>query len=157
MSKTTIYCLCDPDLVDGMGIINPSTADIFVDLGCRLTNSTEGGDGLFNPSQKTREKISRNNRGKTGHIFTRETRTKLSVSAKQRMAEPIARSNAAEYAKKLWLNPTFREKFSEFNRKRWADPSYKKKQKDLKKKYWSDPAHRKMQADITRKLSLAPQ
>lgn len=61
-------------------------------MGCKLTNSTDGGEGLFNPSKETREKISVAHKGKfvseetrkkigkaqIGRKFSEETRKKIS-------------------------------------------------------------------------------
>lgn len=53
-------------------------------LGFDLTNGTEGGEGMHNPSSETRERMSRAQKGnpsaRRGHKPSEETRLKLSLS-----------------------------------------------------------------------------
>lgn len=70
----------------------------FRGIGCRLTNATDGGEGLANPSPETRQKMSRVHRGKVisprhrervsaahrGKRLSQEHRAKLVVAALNR-------------------------------------------------------------------------
>lgn len=54
----------------------------YKELGCKLVNSTEGGEGLLNPTKKTRKKISiaqRNNKNGVGHKLSKNLREELSL------------------------------------------------------------------------------
>lgn len=58
--------------------------------GCHLTNSTDGGDGLHNPSNETRKKISHNSRNRS-----QDTLRKI-----------------GDHTRKLWSNPDYRQHMS---------------------------------------------
>jgi len=62
-------------------------------MGCDLVNSTDGGDGMRNPSEETRKKISQNARNRT---FSTETRAKLSNAGKGKRHTEESRRKISE-------------------------------------------------------------
>lgn len=63
--------------------------------GCCLTNATDGGDGLSNPSAETRFKCGSSNRGKRMN-FTEEHRARIAEANRDRWADPIWRAKMIE-------------------------------------------------------------
>ncbi len=63
--------------------------------GCSLTNATDGGDGLSNPSAETRFKCGSSNRGKR-MVFTDEHKAKIAAANRERWADPTWRAKMIE-------------------------------------------------------------
>ncbi len=130
----------------------------FKTWGFNLTNHTDGGDGMLNPSKETREKLSKSLKGK---IRTKEqienhrkaiTGRKMSEEHKQKHRE-----NASQYWKGKKLNPETikkmivskqgfkhsqesKNKISENNAKIWLGKKFSKETKEQmsisRKAYW---------------------
>jgi hypothetical protein len=121
------------------------------EAGCRLTNHTDGGDGMLgkSPSAETRAKIGAAHRGK---VVSTETRARMSAAARARRKKPVRvplsaeelQLSRSESMKRLWATrreemlsysakgkearqvashtPEARAKRGEAMRRRWADP-----------------------------------
>ncbi len=88
-------------------------------MGCRLTNSTEGGEGILNPSAETRAKISYAARHRspatlaklstslTGKTHSLETRAKLSAAHKGKRLPPLTPTARAKISQALTGNQHF--------------------------------------------------
>ncbi len=63
--------------------------------GCALTNATEGGDGLSNPSAETRFKCGSSNRGKR-MVFSDEHKARIAAANRERWADPTWRAKMIE-------------------------------------------------------------
>lgn len=109
----------------------------------RLTNSTEGGEGCSNPSDKTRKKLSESMKGKQhslGYKFSEESRRKMSESrrGKNRSPETIRKMSEASKGNKHALG----HKHSKEIRRKISE-SMKGKQNRLGYKH-SEESRRKM-------------
>lgn len=102
--------------------------------GANLVNSTDGGEGLNNPSPDTRARISTANTGKRrtpemrarigaaskGRRHTRETRTRMSLSRKGQISRmtPETRAKIAENNRRRVISLETRQKMSVASKKR---------------------------------------
>jgi group I intron endonuclease len=84
--------------------------------GYKLTNLTAGGEGVYghSPSQETREKMSRANKGR---VVSEETKRKLSVTIKGRKMSDETKRKVSEAAKKRGISPETQAKMIESRRK----------------------------------------
>jgi hypothetical protein len=80
-----------------------------------LLNLTDGGGGIVNPSQATREKMSKSATGKTQSI---ETRVKISIASKGRVKSEETRKKLSEGRKGKKHSPETKAKISAAGRKR---------------------------------------
>lgn len=62
----------------------------FLDAGAKLTNGTEGGDGLHNPTDEVRLKCGASRKGKR-FIFTKEHKEKIAAANRARANDPAWR------------------------------------------------------------------
>lgn len=120
-----------------------------------LTNMTDGGDGLMNPTKETRYKVGSANRGKT-HFTSEETRKKLSIAFKGRKLSEDHKRKIGEKSKgRTWSEETrkkmikaligrivsdeTRSKISKSNRGRHLSEGHKKKIGETSKgRSWSE-------------------
>ena len=134
------------------------------DLGCRLVNLTEGGDGApgVKPSAETRAKMHAAHLGKQP---TDETRRKLQTSARNRTAEHRQKIGAAN-AERSWSDESrakisayrsgretsaaTRKKLSDAGRRRKLTDAEREKIREAARKRWADPNWRKAQAWLTK-------
>lgn len=118
-------------------------------LGLKLVNGTEGGDGLHNPTEEVRRKISNSNKGKkkpprtkehcrkisklkSGRICSIETRQKISQALRERKIKKETRQklskllmgNKRNLGKKA--SEETRRKMSESQKKRWRLRKFQK-------------------------------
>jgi hypothetical protein len=77
--------------------------------GHKLLNLTDGGGGITNPSQTTREKMSKSATGKTQ---TKETRLKISIASKGRVKSEETRKKISEARKGKQHSPEAKAKIS---------------------------------------------
>ncbi len=95
-------------------------------LGCRLTNSTDGGEGLVNPSLEVREKIAASKRGKPrpasvgirvaeasrGRRVSEETRERMSQSQTGRVQSQETRLKISQSRKGIRFSDEHRARLS---------------------------------------------
>lgn len=86
------------------------------DNGFKLTNMTDGGEGLSNPSDSVRQFLSKLHKGKK---LSAEHKAKMSVSQKARYSK-VAREN-----KSSKVSEETKEKMSLSAQARWADDAYR--------------------------------
>lgn len=84
--------------------------------GYRLTNLTEGGEGVcgYTPSQETRDKMSKANKGK---VVSEETKRRLSATIKGRKMSEETKRKVSEAAKKRGISPEIQAKMLESRKK----------------------------------------
>ena len=81
----------------------------FKSEGHKLLNLTDGGGGIVNPSQATREKMAKSATGKTQSI---ETRVKISIASKGRVMSEKTRKKISESNKGKKRSPEAKAKIS---------------------------------------------
>lgn len=89
-----------------------------------LTNSTDGGEGLENPSEATRQKMSIAN---TGRVESEETRKRKSDIARNRKWSEETKRKMSESKRRENLSEETRRRRSEGNRKRTLSPETRAK------------------------------
>lgn len=104
-----------------------------------LTNSTDGGEGLENPSEETRRKMSVAN---TGRVESEETRRRKSEIARNRKWSEETKRKMSESKKRENLSEETRRKRSEGNRRRKLSPETRAKIAASKRAY-----HERKQAE----------
>lgn len=109
-------------------------------LGARLTNLTDGGDGV--PGRKVsieeRKRISESNK-----VWqTEAARKQISDRLKEYYKDPAARARLSENAKRQFTDPESRKKAGEKSAARFNDPAFRKKMSDSQKKRFADPEER---------------
>lgn len=89
---------------------------LYKSWGYRLTNHTEGGEGVYGytHSQETREKMSKANKGR---VFSEESKRKLSATIKGRKMSDETKRKVSEAAKKRGISPETQAKMIESRRK----------------------------------------
>jgi len=83
--KIRTLCLTTDKYIDESEILKIKE---YRELGIKLTNCTDGGDGLRNPNMLTRIKISNSKKGKPAGKRTKETCEKISLSQKGKPKSP---------------------------------------------------------------------
>jgi hypothetical protein len=105
--------------------------------GWPLTNHTDGGEGLCNPSPETREKMSLAKRGRAlspehrkkigaahcGRVLSPEHVEKVAASLRGRVVPPEERKKMSDAARKRFEDPAERERNSVAQRERFEDPA----------------------------------
>lgn len=85
----------------------------WLSAGVALSNMTSGGEGLKNPTEETRQKISKSNIGNKKHFgykHSPETRAKMSAASKLRWSAPGARKRHGEVTSIGMQAPEIRNK-----------------------------------------------
>ena len=114
---------------------------IFRDAGAKLVNGTDGGDGMCNPSEETRNKISLANLGKVVSCKTREklsmasrgkvcsvqTREKIGLANSGRIASAETRARMSLVRRGKFLSPEHRVKISISNLGKPKSPEHREK------------------------------
>lgn len=98
----------------------------FLDIGCRLTNLTEGGEGTagYHHTQESRRRMSaaRGNRNfRTGIKHTPETREKLSEATRHQFSNPEARAAVSKVHKGKIISPEHRAVIGAASKRRWEE------------------------------------
>lgn len=101
--------------------------NFYKNAGARLTNLTNGGDGLNNPSEETKRKISENSK-------------KLWQNEEYRKKHKLER-------KKRYSNKEYRKKLSDIMKKTQNKPENRKKQSNTMKMLFQNPEFRKKHAE----------
>ena len=96
----------------------------YLNLGCKLTNSTSGGDGGLNPSELTRKKMSDRKKGKPLSV---EHKKRMSESQKARYQDPNERLKSSLYSKEINSRPNVKELRKESMKEIWKDPEHRAK------------------------------
>jgi hypothetical protein len=136
--KYGIVILEEVDSKDGLPDAERKWISYFRSVGARLTNATEGGEGLFHPSDEVRERMSQS----------------TTVRLKEMWKDPLYREKISDGLKKSWENDEIRQKrifgIMESNtperlarqsasmNKRWGDSEYQKKVSDGLARSWND-------------------
>jgi hypothetical protein len=97
-----------------------------------LVNSTDGGEGLENPSEETRRKMSEKNKGRPTPNHVRKLR---SENAKVRKWDDETKRKISESKKRENLSEETRRKRSEANRRRTLSPETRAKIASSKRAY----------------------
>jgi NUMOD3 motif len=91
-------------------------------LGCRLTNGTDGGEGMVGwiPSDETKQKLSTRMKGRkgffTGGKHTESAKRKMSAARRLRVTKPETREKLSVAMKRRVFRPESREKMSRTQR-----------------------------------------
>jgi hypothetical protein len=98
----------------------------FLNIGCRLTNLTEGGEGTigYHHTQESRKKMSVARGGRNfraGIRHTPETIEKLRAAAKRQFENPEARAAVGRVHRGKAISPENRVVISEANKRRWEE------------------------------------
>jgi group I intron endonuclease len=80
------------------------------DMGCNLVNSTDGGDGLLNPNEATRNKMSESRRGK---IQSDETRKRQSIAQRGKIVSEVTCKRLSESTRGKPKSEQHRRRMSE--------------------------------------------
>jgi hypothetical protein len=118
--------------------------DVFgrIDLGTGiLHNRTDGGDGVSNPSDETRRKISEAKKGNTnmlGKILSEETKRKLSEAQKGKIRSEEHKRNISEAKKGKTLSEETRKRMSEAKKNMSEETRKKLSDASKGKKWWND-------------------
>jgi hypothetical protein len=115
----------------------------YKDSGCKLVNTTEGGEGHlgYKPSLETRMKIAESQKGKKlspesiakrtakilGRKHTLDARMKMSQALKGKEFTPDHKAKLSSWQRGRKLSLATRQKMSERLKERWKDPSYRQK------------------------------
>lgn len=67
--------------------------DKFRKLGCNLTNSTDGGEGMLNPTKEIRDKLSKALKGGKGFIGNHTQESKLKIKENNRRSKKVLQLN----------------------------------------------------------------
>jgi len=116
--------------------------------GFDLTNGTDGGDGLINPSIETRKKMSKSQRGhknSLGFKHSEESKKKMSESAK---GHQNATGKRSEESKR-------RMSIAQKGKKRSEE--HKKRMSIAQKKHYSDPEARRKMSDSCKGRIMLPE
>ena len=120
-------------------------------------NMTDGGDGMENPSDDTRNRL----RAHATKLFTRlnqnpEYRQKMAALRKQETGSPDRREKQRQTAKRLWATTDLAIKHQEGCKRYWADPfAHEKKRRQTSnqsRKQWDDPLYREKMLIILKQL-----
>jgi hypothetical protein len=92
--------------------------------GHRLTNATQGGEGVTNPSKDAREKLASYHRGKP---LPESTKQKISKSLKTSWVQktPEEKVMHATRSQGRFVSPETRQKHTERLKAQWQDPDYR--------------------------------
>lgn len=104
----------------------------FRNLGYKVFNSTNGGEGMKDPGP--------------------ELRKKRSEQFRKMWADPEYRKKRTEASIKRFKDPEFIEKMRKFNKKRCNDPEHRKKLSEQFKDLWEDPEYRKRMEEIRKRV-----
>jgi len=108
------------------------------DAGCNLVNSTDGGDGVYNPTPEVRAKIGAASRVRRD---SPETKAKKSAASKARWT-PEYRAKWAETRRKLWQTPEYRAKRAASLNAVLATPEHRAKIGATSRALWQSPEYR---------------
>ena len=118
--------------------------DVFgrIDLGTGiLHNRTDGGDGVSNPSDETRRKISEAKKGNTnmlGKTHSEEHKIKISESSKGKTLSEETRRKLSEAHKGKTLSEETRKRMSEAKKNMSEETRKKLSDASKGKKWWND-------------------
>jgi hypothetical protein len=141
------------------------------ELECQLTNLTDGGEGMPNPSPETRIKLSvahkkiwENPKRRIKHYeqvtnpeflanlralnSSPERRAKMSVAGKKRFENKEQREKVRRSQKRLWANPEHRAKLIAARKEGYNDPVRRSKHSASANKQWTNPGFRSKMNDI---------
>jgi hypothetical protein len=110
---------------DLLPILESQWIECFRSVGARLTNETDGGDGVLNPGRETREKIKR------------------SLDARK--------EEIGEATRKRWSDPEYRKRVSASIRASWTREGAKEDQRIKLLKCYKDPGLHKKISDSAKK------
>ena len=102
-----------------------------------LRNETDGGEGISNPSEETRKKMSETHKGK---IFSEETKKRMSESGKGRVVSEETRRKIGQWQIGKTLSEETKRKLSVAKKGKTPSEETRKKQSDVMrgKKWWND-------------------
>lgn len=111
----------------------------FRSLGCRLTNSCDGGLGVLNPSRETREKISRArcSPGFSAKLSSQEYRSKMSATVRARWEDPDFRVRCSAAQKAVWADPERKAERDALHRAAMARPEVRAKLSAASRASWA--------------------
>lgn len=89
------------------------------DAGCRLTNTTEGGEGVVGYTWTAEARVAVS-QARQGRVTTDVTRAKISAAAQRQMADPRQRAAVSRVHKGKQISAAQRKKVGEAATLRWA-------------------------------------
>ena len=110
--------------------------------GHKLTNMTDGGEGLLNPTSSTRK---RHRVAVSKGVRELWNNKEFATRRRKQMAKKSARSKISNSVRKLWQDPEYRKRNlnsydrSAVNKKRWSDPKKREEQSRKLKEANKDP------------------
>jgi hypothetical protein len=107
-------------------------------LGWRLTNGTEGGEGVH-PTDEVRAKLSASLKGRPK---SSETRRKMSAARKGNALPETTRKKIVASSAQRAQDPAFRAKLSESHKGKIPGEDTRRKMSDATTRQWQDPEHR---------------
>lgn len=76
------------------------------------------------------------------HIYTQETRNKMSISAHNKKCSEETKKRLSEIMKKRWQNPDFAKKISMEQKERWKDEKLRENNSKISKERWKNEEYR---------------
>lgn len=126
-----------------------------------LVNCTDGGEGIPNPSQEVRSKISE--AGRRRPPPSDETRRRLSIGIK-RFYQEHGGARRSAYMRERWQDPSYqimqrtmtkgiprpqsvRDKIKQTSKERFADPDVRRHRSEIARRRYEDPEERRKQSE----------
>ena len=138
---------------DFSGLAESFWIKVYRDKGNRLTNLTDGGDGVINPSKEARERISRALKGRKipadqlAKRVASQTGRKASDQARENMSRAQTGHKASEQA---------RHNMSEAQRARKHYPLTQEQREQMQEKVWSRPRTKSQLDTLARARTMLP-
>lgn len=123
-------------------------------LGCKLTNSTDGGDGEGPLPDHVREGLSQ---GTKNYFSAPEARQRHSAMMKRLCSDPEWLAERTAAVKATRSTPEWKAKQSALSKALWADPAYRAKMKAGRSALYSDPEYRRKISEANRKAYADPE
>lgn len=149
-----------------IGFVESSYIKSLRQIGHHLTNLTDGGEGLINPAQEVRDRISAS---QTKAMSSPEIRKQISDKQKIRLASRPdllqsasisaraqrhtleAKQAIGEKSKELWSDPEWHDTHAAKIKTTWSNPDIRAKQSERIKASWSNPERRLKQKEALAK------
>jgi hypothetical protein len=129
--------------------------------GCRLTNSTDGGDGEGPVSDDVRAEFSRRSREYFSDPEARQRQSEMmkrlcsdpewlaerTAAVKATRSTPEWRAEQSRRSKALWDDPAYRAKMKAGRMHLYSDPDFRRRLSEANKRVHSDPEVRRMRSE----------
>ena len=121
--------------------------------GCRLTNLTDGGEGVLNLPISVRKRVTAANKKTWSDPILRE---KHGRQLRAVWADPKLRKRASKSQRLAWKNPEHRAIFQKAHKAHWADPVIKEVLRTKALARWADPAFKNSTAQKMQDANKRP-